>query len=737
MGIKSFALAILFCVFATTCPFGKNKGMEFAERNGRLDVILNGRALVSGLRAMIRTPKEEFSLENGNLKAIDFITFESIDDDVGEGKMANVEYKNTDGTRTVSLWVHAYPARQALFGKLIYKGPGGMDIYGGLRVEFDGLAGFRRGSGSERHSQFWTRPFFVEDLRDIKNHTQFFMWDAGEPGWWAAIPLCGGGMKGEMSVRNSPGFEASSSHGRFAPEEIPLFAIAWDKNPYRAVEKVYRAGMQAMGNPGKLRVDKEYPEMFEYIGWCSWNAFYHNINRDNLIDSARTMHEADFPAKYFLLDDGWQSVRDRRMTAFEADPEKFPGGLREVVKRVKEDYGFRWVGVWHTFQGYWFGIYPKSELAEKYKDVLFKSFGGILIPDPRKQRGYRFFDDFHEYLRGEGIDFVKVDNQSTMDTLTIQKIPIGYASRNQQYSLQNSVSKHFDNRIINCMDMTIENVYNWRSSNVSRNSDDFFPDREGSHRSHIHQNVYNSLWFSQLSYPDFDMFQSHHPHALFHAVLRAVSGGPIYVTDTPGKSDWELLRRFIYSDGRILRPDHPALPTRDMLLTDPSARPVPLKSFTKSNGAGIVAAFNVHSEVAGVQGTFSPADAELDGGPFAVYDWFSKTARVMERNEKMPLKLPADAVKLFVALPIENGFAPIGLVEKFISPAAVLNTIRERKKITVRLREGGRFGAYSEKEPKRILSDEKQLKYKYGERMIETDVPPGPEGGPVEVTIEF
>lgn len=75
-----------------------------------------------------------------------------------------------------------------------------------------------------------------------------------------------------------------------------------------------------------------------------------------------------------------------------------------------------------------------------------------------------------------------------------------------------------------------------------RNSDDFFPDRPNSHTWHIWANAHNALLTQHLNaLPDWDMFQTVHDYSGFHAAARCVSGGPIYITDVPGKHDIGLI----------------------------------------------------------------------------------------------------------------------------------------------------------------------------------------------------
>lgn len=89
---------------------------------------------------------------------------------------------------------------------------------------------------------------------------------------------------------------------------------------------------------------------------------------------------------------------------------------------------------------------------------------------------------------------------------------------------------------------------------------------QGCHMVHC---AYNSLWMGNFIHPDWDMFQSTHPCAEFHAASRAISGGPIYVSDAVGKHNFPLLKRLVLPDGSILRCEYYALPTRDCLFEDP------------------------------------------------------------------------------------------------------------------------------------------------------------------------
>lgn len=103
---------------------------------------------------------------------------------------------------------------------------------------------------------------------------------------------------------------------------------------------------------------------------------------------------------------------------------------------------------------------------------------------------------------------------------------------------------------------------------VVRASDDFYPRNEASSHPHVAACAFNSLYIGALAQPDWDMFHSQHPAAVLHATARALSGGAVYVSDYPGKHNFDVLRKLVLPDGSILRAKLPGRPTRDSIFND-------------------------------------------------------------------------------------------------------------------------------------------------------------------------
>jgi len=134
------------------------------------------------------------------------------------------------------------------------------------------------------------------------------------------------------------------------------------------------------------------------------------------------MRDKQIPLGFVLVDDGWLSVRNDKLTAFNADAQKFPHDLSGLARALREQYRIPHVGVWHTFQGYWSGVEADSEIGRAHQ--LFQGLGGKALPDPRDGRGESFYRDWYSRLKEWGYDFVKVDGQGNNIKFTDGLMPL-------------------------------------------------------------------------------------------------------------------------------------------------------------------------------------------------------------------------------------------------------------------------------------------------------------------------
>ncbi|CAN6696467.1 unnamed protein product [Malus baccata var. baccata] len=387
------------------------------------------------------------------------------------------------------------------------------------------------------------------------------------------------------------------------------------------------------------RERKKMPDMLNWFGWCTWDAFYTDVTSEGLKQGLQSLESGGAPPKFVILDDGWQSVdMDSSGVGYDADNaanfanrlthikenHKFQKdgkeghrvedpalGLRHIVTEIKEKHALKYAYVWHAITGYWGGVRPGAAEMEHYDSKLaypisspgvesnedcdaLKSIttNGLGLVNPEKV--FNFYDELHSYLASAGIDGVKVDVQNILETVGAGHGGRVKLTRKYHQALEASVARNFpDNGIISCMSHNTDALYSVKRTAVIRASDDFWPRDPASHTIHIASVAYNTVFLGEFMQPDWDMFHSLHPMAEYHGAARAVGGCAIYVSDKPGQHDFDLLRKLVLPDGSILRAKLPGRPTRDCLFSDPAR-----------DGKSLLKIWNLN-DVTGVLGVFN------------------------------------------------------------------------------------------------------------------------------------
>lgn len=541
-----------------------------------------------------------------------------------------------------------------------------------------------------RYGDFWCQPAFGTNINTVPDETQGFVYLKKNGTYGVILPvvsekykcvLCGG-ENGVLTARLFSWKEGIINIDALA------FLCAEGDNPFKLMEQCAKRGLELLGNGCRSRDERRYPEIFEYLGWCSWDAFGIRVNEDGLLKKCEELKEKEIPVQWVLLDDMWGDVRafwDMEFTheemydlmktgmlySFEADPRRFPDGLKGCIDKIKE-YGLK-VGIWHPTTGYWRGIDPDGEICRDFKQCLCPMPSGGFVHGYEQDKSYMFYSAYHKHLRQCGAEFAKIDNQSMTERFYKNQAPVGQVARSFHDGMEASVGQHFDNCMINCMGMASEDMWNRSVSPISRCSNDFLPENKEWFTQHILQCSFNSLVQGQFYWNDWDMWWTDDAQAVKNSVLRAISGGPIYVSDKLNRSKKDILMPLVFEDGRILRCDRPAMPTADCLTENPIVNQKPFKLHNICGQSGVMAVFNLDERERRVDGSWKVADIpELQGEEFAVYEHFSGTLQILKRNEVMKLSLKnRDDIRLFVVVPYENGFAPIGRIDKFISPKSI------------------------------------------------------------------
>ncbi|KAH7689095.1 Glycosyl hydrolases 36 protein [Dioscorea alata] len=505
------------------------------------------------------------------------------------------------------------------------------------------------------------------------------------------------------------------------------------------------------------REKKKMPDMLNWFGWCTWDAFYTQVTAEGVCQGLESFEKGGIPAKFVIIDDGWQSV-----------------GMDASGVGFESDNSAKYVYVSHAITGYWGGVRPGVTEMEHYESKMaypvsspgvksnedceaFNSIAsnGLGLVNPEKV--FNFYDELHSYLASTGVDGVKVDVQNILETLGAGHGGRVQLARKYHQALEASIARNFlDNGIISCMSHNTDNLYSSKRTAVVRASDDFWPKDPASHTIHIASVAYNTVFLGEFMQPDWDMFhvsKNGKTIAFFKfksSMIRAVGGCAIYVSDKPGNHDFDLLKKLVLPDGSILRAKLPGRPTRDCLFADPARDGENLlKIWNLNDHCGVIGVFNcqgagwcrvgkknlIHDEQPGtiteiirskdVDYLSRVADDDWKGN-IILYSHIGGELTYLPKDASLPVTLKSREYEVFTVVPVKefsNGasFAPIGLIKMFNSGGAVKELEYETEKngmIKIKVRGPGVFGAYSLIKPKRITVDAEEVEFIYNEESV-------------------
>ncbi|GLT46719.1 hypothetical protein SLA2020_204580 [Shorea laevis] len=496
-----------------------------------------------------------------------------------------------------------------------------------------------------RFKLWWMIPRMGSSGSDIPVETQMLLLEASEgtstdsASYVIFLPVLDGEFR--SSLQGSPSDELqicieSGDPDIVTSQSLKAVFVNYGNHPFDLMKESMKILQQHFGT-FTLRENKQTPGMLDWFGWCTWDAFYHAVNPQGIKDGLASLSQGGTPARFLLIDDGWQDTTNEfqkegepfvegsqfggrlasigenhkfRRKPNEAQSEA-PTDLKEFVSDIKRTFGLKYVYVWHALLGYWGGLVPNAVGTKKYNPKLIypiQSPGnlanmgdismdcmekyGIGAIDPAKIS--EFYDDLHSYLVSQGVDGVKVDNQNILETISTGLGGRVSLTRHFQQALEKSIRTNFkDNSIICCMGMSTDSIYHSKQSAITRVSDDYYPQNPATQTLHVASVSFNSIFFGEVVVPDWDMFYSLHGSAEFHAAARAVGGCGIYVSDKPGHHDFKILKRLVLPDGSVLRAKYPGRPSRDCLFIDPVMDGESLlKIWNLNKCTGVVGVFN-------------------------------------------------------------------------------------------------------------------------------------------------
>ncbi|OIW12387.1 hypothetical protein TanjilG_04136 [Lupinus angustifolius] len=673
-----------------------------------------------------------------------------------------------------------------------------------------------------RFKVWWTTHWVGSNGRDLEIETQFLMIENSESSYGSSrpyvlmLPIIEGqfraSLQGGIDDNIDVCVESGSSKVKGRSYESVVYMHAGE-NPFVLVNDAMKVVRAHLGTFNLLE-EKNPPGIVDKFGWCTWDAFYLTVHPRGVLEGVKELVDGGVPPGLVLLDDGWQSISHdedpitkegmNHTIAGEQMPcrlinykenykfknyvnSKGDKGLKAFVNELKEFETLDYVYVWHALCGYWGGIRPNvygmpEAVIEKPKlsiglettmedlavDKIVNNGVGLVAPN----LVHEMYEGLHSHLENCGIDGVKVDVIHLLEMVCEKYGGRVELAKAYYKALTDSVRKHFNgNGVIasmeHCNDFMLLGT---EAISLGRVGDDFwcsdpYGDPNGTfwlQGCHMVHCAYNSLWMGNFIQPDWDMFQSTHPCAAFHAASRAISGGPIYISDTVGNHNFNLLKTLVLPDGTILRCQHYALPTRDCLFSDPlHDGKTMLKIWNLNKYTGVIGVFNcqgggwfretrtnkcaakfshsvsTNTNIKDIEWNRAKNPISIEGVQlFALYFSQSNKLVLSSESDSEEISLEPFNFELITVSPVAFlhskspsssvvQFAPIGLVNMLNNGGAIQSLAFDEAKnlVEVGVRGKGEMKVFASERPRTCRIDGEEVDFEYEDNMVVIQVP--------------
>lgn len=587
------------------------------------------------------------------------------------------------------------------FEKGIYYRPHSRSVAAGNRVE--GVA-FTSLTELENYKPSKTR----KDHNQI-NNGQFILLQINKEKYLALLPMVSPDVYGQFHIKAGQLILKSGNHGTDPVSgDIPLLIWSYAKSPYAATQNVWKQVIDSGLVAADWRSNKEFPEMYNHLGWCSWEFYKKKINEKILINAVHTLEKTEAPFRWIIVDDGYFNLKKGLLNTLTPIAQKFPNGWKPITD-LKTPNKIKWMGIWRHSGGAMGGINP-AHTMDHLTPHLSKTRGKGLLPNGTPEGSAAFYDYNMRDAKENGFDFTKVDFQAKTFEL-LQGTPNAVrAMRYNNEALENAAKNH-NIPLLNCIAQPNINSLQTKYSALTRSSPDYNQKDKNKNKCNTYQSFANHVWMGQTVWGDLDMFHTHDKRDVKPmAIARAISGGPVYISDEPSKIVPEILIPFAYTDGKLLRTAAPATLLPESFFIHPFRDEEVFRVVAPlEDGVAAIALFNFSEAGKTLSSGFKAKDYghagellqpntgawETPAEGILVYDQLAKT--VVDLGEGLTTSVDDFGAKLFLLYPKTKGWSVIGRGDKYLPSAAVKVHETTETQITFTLKESGPLTVWSEK----------------------------------------
>jgi hypothetical protein len=537
---------------------------------------------------------------------------------------------------------------------------------------------------------------------------QFMLLELKDGRYLALLPMTSDVVNGQFFVEDETLRLKTRSLGtEVVKGDLPLVIWAYGRSPYAATQAVWKQVFDSGFVAAQPRSSKAFPEEpYGYLGWCSWEFYKTNISEKILTDAVHTIEDCGAPIRWFMVDNGYLNQKKSMLINFPPDGEKFPNGWKAITS-LKHPDRIKWMGVWRNMSGFMQGISPQHTMTDIADQIMVR--GRRALPKDNPAGARAFYEKMVLDSKESGFDFTKVDFQSRMPDFYTGTANAIRASRYNNEALEEATKK-YGIPLLNCIAQPNVNSLQTKYSALTRSSPDYNQSDKNKNKCNTYQSFANHLWMGQTVWGDLDMFHSHDERdAKPMAIARAISGGPVYISDEPSKITPDILIPLAFEDGKLLRTAAPATLLPESFFIHPfRAGNVFRVVAPMGDGVAAIALFNFSEGGKALSASFSAADypyagellqpAEAWTQPeegLLVYDQEKMTVFPMAGN--FSTEIANFSAKLYLLYPKAKGWAVIGRTDKYLPAAAVEIQSVSDHEVRFTLEESGPLMVWSDK----------------------------------------
>lgn len=467
-------------------------------------------------------------------------------------------------------------------------------------------------------------------------------------------------------------------------KSIPVLICVHGSNLHQTIGLAMRMGIKQVSRSGKLKEEKPpVHHWLKALGWESGGAFGKDVTHDKILSAVWGLRQQGIQPGYVLIDEGWQKTvvegGRRLLSGFEADADKFPMGLAGLVKELQRA-GVHHVGVAHSILGCEGGL--SNKLIEKYKLSTNENEKGFLGFDLGKT--FQFYHDYYKVLSEEGVSFSKVKRQTEADRVIGGHGLMDNVYFHLQSAVQAASSLHFEAPHLNSECVKGANIFYWTTSRIAVTADDLDAQTPTGTKKAIRNLLTNACWLQHLMHTDFNSWTTHFPSSDLLAILHSVSGSINMISDPPGKTQIDLLKKSVLPSGRLIQSDFPLTICSSSFFKNPLTTHELFRAFSFKEETGLLVLFNLTRKKKPVQENISSLLIEgIAGERFAVYSHQSGFLGVYQKDEPLPIALKQNEADILTFSPIRDGVALIGCYSFFVPRGPIQETTFEEESMHI------------------------------------------------------